>query len=100
MIVIDSHPDGAIVHVRAQPGSRANRLKGEQDGALKVCVTQVAEKGKANAAIIDVLATSLDLRTSQIVLLSGETSRQKRFLIRGTTVEELRGRLLSMAGES
>jgi len=52
---------------------------------LKVCVTQVAEKGKANKALIEVLAKGLSLRKSQIELLSGETSSQKRFLIRDIT---------------
>ena len=56
---------------------------------LKVCVTQSPEKGKANKAVIELLAKSLKLRKSQIELLSGETSHQKRFLIRGITPEEL-----------
>ena len=75
--------------VRAQPGSRANGLRGEQDGMLKVSVTQIAEKGKANRAIVDTLAKELRLRKSQFELLSGETSRDKRFLVRGIPIDEL-----------
>jgi uncharacterized protein YggU (UPF0235/DUF167 family) len=45
MIALETHPEGVILPVRAQPGSRKNELKGEQAGALKVAVTQVAEKG-------------------------------------------------------
>jgi uncharacterized protein (TIGR00251 family) len=90
MIAIEPHADGAILPVRAQPGSRANGLRGEHHGALKVSVTQVAEKGKANQAIIKVLAKALGLRRSQVKLLSGETSPQKRFLVSGITAEALR----------
>ena len=90
MIRIAPHEEGAILPVRVQPGSRFNRLRGEQDGALKVSVTQVAEKGKANKAVIEVLTKALGVRRSQFELVSGETSPQKQFLVRGLTVEQLR----------
>jgi uncharacterized protein len=90
MIELESHAEGVILPVRAQPGARRNEIRGEQAGMLKVCVTQIAEKGKANKAIIEFLAKALEVRKSQIALLSGETSSQKKFLIRGTSLEELR----------
>jgi uncharacterized protein (TIGR00251 family) len=89
MIALEPHAEGTILPVRAQPGARRNEIRGEQDGMLKVCVTQVAEKGKANKALTEVLAKGLSLRKSQIDLLSGETSSQKRFLIRGVQPTEL-----------
>ncbi|MDA1055601.1 MAG: DUF167 domain-containing protein [Planctomycetota bacterium] len=90
MIAIEPHDEGAILPVRAQPGSRKSELRGEQDGALKVAVTRVAEKGKANQAIVAFLSKQLGLRKSQLELISGETSSQKRFLIRGVSVQQLR----------
>ena len=60
---------------------------------LKVSVTQVAEKGKANAALIDLLAKELRLKRSQIGLIAGETQSQKRFLIRGVSRDELKTRI-------
>jgi uncharacterized protein YggU (UPF0235/DUF167 family) len=92
-VVVEPHAEGATFYVRARPGGRRNAVRGEHDGALKVSVTQVAEKGKANDAIVDVLCTALDLRRSQIALLSGETDRRKRFLVRDVSVDELRARL-------
>ena len=82
MIDLQSHPEGTILPVRAQPGARKNELRGEHNGMLRVCVTQAPEKGKANKAIVALLAKQLGLRKSRIELLSGETSSQKRFLIR------------------
>jgi len=93
MIALETHPEGTILPVRAQPGSRRNELRGEQDGMLKVCVTQSPEKGKANKAVIELIAKSLNLRKSQIELLSGETSHHKRFLIRDITPQELAQKL-------
>ncbi len=93
MIALQPHPEGTILPVRAHPGSRRNEIRGEQDGMLKVCVTQSPEKGKANKAVVELMAKSLGLRKSQIELISGETSHQKRFLIRGIMPEELAQKL-------
>lgn len=93
MIALEPHADGTILPVRAQPGSRRNEIRGQQDGALKVCVTQIAEKGKANKALIALLSKELSLRKSQLELLSGETSQHKRFLIRDITAADLAARL-------
>jgi hypothetical protein len=93
VITLQPHPEGTILPVRAQPGARRNEIRGEQDGMLKVCVTQSPEKGKANKAVIELMAKSLGLRKSQIELLSGETSHQKRLLIRSITPEELAQKL-------
>jgi len=98
MIALEAHAAGTVLPVRAQPGARRNELRGEQDGALKVCVTQVAEKGKANKAILAVLCDALDLRKSQIELLSGETGHQKRFLVRDLTPAELATRIARAGG--
>ncbi len=93
MIAIQSHPEGTILPVRAGPGARRNEIRGEQNGSLKVSVTQVAEKGKANKAILAVLANGLDLKKSQLELIAGETSREKRFLVREISPDELAERI-------
>lgn len=93
MIELSSHLDGIILPVRAQPGASKNAVRGEQNGMLKVSVTQIAEKGKANKAIIKVLAKALGLRGSQVELIAGELQSQKRFLIRDITVEDLAERI-------
>jgi uncharacterized protein (TIGR00251 family) len=93
VISLQPHAEGTILPVRAQPGAKRNEIRGEQDGMLKVCVTQSPEKGKANKAVIELMAKSLGLRKSQFELISGETSHQKRFLIRGITPEELAQKL-------
>ena len=93
MIALESRNDGVLLPVRAHPGARSAGIRGEQDGALKVSVTQAPEKGKANKAILELLAKQLRLRKSQLELVSGETSQQKRFLVRDITADELQQRI-------
>jgi uncharacterized protein (TIGR00251 family) len=90
------HAEGWILPVRAQPGARKNGVLGEHDGALKVAVTAAPEQGKANKAILEVLRDALDLKRSQIEQISGETSRDKRFLIRDLSRDELATRLTAL----
>jgi hypothetical protein len=93
MIALEVHPQGTVLSVRANAGARRNALTGLRAGSLCVSVTQAPEKGKANLAIIALLAKRLSLSKSQFELLSGETSREKRFLVRDTTLAELAGRI-------
>lgn len=93
MIELTEHPEGVILPVRAQAGASKNGIRGEQNGMLKVAVTQIAEKGKANKALAETIAKGLGLKRSQVELLSGETQSQKKFLIRNISREELTQRL-------
>lgn len=96
MIELESHTEGIVLLVRAQPGAKQSEVRGEQNGALKVAVTQVAEKGKANKALLALVGKQLGLRKSQIDLLSGETSQQKRLLIRDVSLDELKRRVAAL----
>lgn len=98
MIDLQPHPQGVILPVRAQPGARCNEIRGQQDGSLKVCVTQSPEKGKANKALVILLSKTLSLRKSQLELIAGQTSQTKRFLVRGITPKELAARIEASLG--
>lgn len=89
MIELTAHPRGTVLAVRAQPGAKKNAVLGERAGALRIAVSAVPERGKANEAIQAVLADALGIRASRVSLLSGETSREKRFLIVDLSPEEL-----------
>ncbi|MCH8042119.1 MAG: DUF167 domain-containing protein [Planctomycetes bacterium] len=93
MIDLVEHAEGIVLAVRAHAAARRSGVEGIHDGMLKVSVTQAAEKGKANKALIAVLSRQLGLRKTQIELLAGHTSPQKRFLIRDIDAAELRGRI-------
>ena len=93
MVAIAPHAEGCLLAVRAQPGTRKAGVMGEQAGALKVAVTAPPEDGRANQAITELLRDWLGLRRSQVELAAGATNRNKQFLIRGLTPEELRARI-------
>src|SRR6266542_3283392 len=93
MIAIAEHAEGLILPVRAQPGARKAGIQGEQAGALKVAVTAPPEDGRANRALTELLRAWLGLKRSQVELAGGATNRNKQFLIRGLTADELRVRI-------
>ena len=96
MLSLETHPDGVILSVKAVPGAKKNEIRDIVGGMLKVCCTQVPEKGKANKAILGILAKSLSLRKSQISLFAGETDSHKKFLILGISPEELSRRVMEI----
>ncbi len=89
MILVHDHPEGCVLSVRAQPGARRNGIVGAQGGSLKVAVTAPADQGKANKALLDVIAKGLGLKRSQVELVGGPAQREKRFLVRGVTASQL-----------
>ena len=92
--MLEPHPSGVILLVKAVPGAGKNEIRDVVGGMLKVCCTQVPEKGKANKAIVDILAKSLSLKKSQITLCAGQTDSHKKFLIQGVSPEELVKRVM------
>jgi hypothetical protein len=87
------HDGGVLLRVRAQPGARRSAVRGAHHGALKLAVTQIAEKGKANRAITELLSETLNVNKSQLTLLAGHTAANKTFLVRGITLAELQRRI-------
>lgn len=96
MIDLSDRADGIVVPVRAQPRARKTAIVGEHAGALKIAVTAPPEDGKANDAIALLLSESLRLKRSQIELISGAASRNKKFIVRGLAKAELAARIASL----
>jgi uncharacterized protein (TIGR00251 family) len=90
-------PQGLRVSVRLTPKASRERVEGlaaEADGgvALKVSVTAVPEDGKANAALVKLLAKAWRVPKSSLDIVQGATDRRKVILITGDA-EQLRQRL-------
>ena len=71
---------GTLIEVRVTPRASRNAVLLD-DGAIRVTVTTVPEDGKANAAVIKLLAKALGVAKSRLVLVRGATSRDKLFRI-------------------
>jgi len=54
---------------------------------LRVRVKAVPDKGKANAAVIALLAKALDVPKTAVTLVSGDTARRKTVVIEGDPAE-------------
>lgn len=88
MTVCTRDGDDLLLSVRLTPGAAREEMGGgwtdAQGGAwLSARVRAVPEKGRANAALIALLAKRLDWPRSAISLESGDTNRLKRLRIKG-----------------
>ncbi len=84
--------EGIIIPVKVRPGAKKNSIVGEWGGKLKLQVTAPPERGKANEAVVRLLARRLGLQKSRVRIVSGESSRDKKVLVEGvTSVKNLEG---------
>ncbi len=85
-------PDARIA-LRVQPRARLNSVAVSEAGAVVVRVTAVPDRGRANAAVIEVLARALHLPPSAIEIARGHSSRSKVVKVAGLTEEAAMERL-------
>ena len=69
--------------VKVTPKASSDRIQSWDGEVLKIAVTAAPEKGRANKAVIALLAKRLKLPKSAIDIATGETSRTKIVLIDG-----------------
>ena len=80
--------DGVRIRLRVQPRARRNRAGGladEADGgvALKVAVTAAPEDGRANAAVVALLAEEWNVPKTTLTVVAGATDRRKTIHLQG-----------------
>lgn len=78
---IDTDQINLLVHV--QPGAKRTRLAGEHGERLKIAVAAPPLDGRANAAVVALLAERLGLPKSALRVAAGEHSRDKRVAVLG-----------------
>jgi uncharacterized protein (TIGR00251 family) len=77
---------GLLLHLRVTPNAGRDAIEGVEtrdDGAsvLRIRVAAVPDRGRANAAVIALLAKALGVPKTTLSLVSGETSRFKTVLV-------------------
>lgn len=95
--------DKLILRVRLTPNAAAEKIGGSffdatENEYLKICVTTVPEKGKANKSLINLLAKKLKIAKSAIKIVGGETDRCKKLEI-SEQVEDIVIKLRQLKGE-
>jgi uncharacterized protein (TIGR00251 family) len=86
-------PTGVKVHahirVKVLPRSTTNQIISQEDGLFKVKLTAPPVEGKANKALIELLAKRLRIGKGKIEIISGKRSKLKSVRISGLTLEEI-----------
>lgn len=86
-------PAQARLKIKVAPQSADNRVQGWHGDRLKLRVTAAPDKGRANAAVIELLAEVLRLPRSALTVVSGQTYREKTIQIDGLDLAEVQIRL-------
>lgn len=82
--------DGVLIPVKVVPGGSRDRIAGVLDGALKINVAAPPEKGKANKAVIALLARTLGVRKNQLAVVAGPTTARKTISVEGVNADAVR----------
>lgn len=77
MLAVRRAGDRLTFSVRVTPRAAANAVAGARDGVLLVRVTAPPAEGRANDAVVAVLARALDLAPSEVRIERGGSSRTK-----------------------
>ena len=86
------------LRLRVSPGASRSEVVGRHGDAWKVRVAAPAESGKANDAVVALLAGALDVPRARIEIVSGHGSRDKTVAVAGLTENDVDERLAAPAG--
>jgi len=80
--------------VYCQPGAKVSKLVGVHDERLKIALNAPALENKANEVLIDWVARQFDMRRQDVQILSGQTGRRKRLLLRSISISAVSEKLM------
>jgi hypothetical protein len=85
--------DSTRLRLRVAPGSRRPGIAGRHGDGWKVRVAQPPEDGRANAAVVALLADTLELPRGAVSIVSGHAARDKIVAVDGIDAAEADRRL-------
>lgn len=85
--------DGISFAVKVTPKARSNQVVGWKENVLTVRIAAVPEKGEANEELERYLSSLLGIGRSNVRVIQGHTSRNKRLLVTGIPLDTLTQRL-------
>ena len=87
------------LRLRVSPGANSAHVVGRHGEAWKVRVAAPAEEGRANEAVVRLLAETLSLPRDAVTLVSGHGARDKIVQLTGLDSTQIERRLSSAAGK-
>jgi uncharacterized protein (TIGR00251 family) len=88
MLKITEFEDGIRFEIKVQPRASQNQITGVVEGVMKVRLNSPPVDGKANHALINLLAKTLSVPKKNISIIRGETNTSKLIHISGLNTEE------------
>jgi uncharacterized protein len=85
------------LRIRVSPGARRTELVGRQGEAWKIRVAAPPERGRANDAVLKLLAERLRIPPGELTLVAGRSGRDKVVELRGLAADEADRRLEGVA---
>jgi uncharacterized protein (TIGR00251 family) len=85
----------ASLRLKVTPSASHDAVVGWQGDVLRVHVRAPAQRGKANDAVLRLLAAALGVERRRLRIVRGQTSRQKVLSVDGLDETEIRARLTS-----
>jgi len=98
LAALDVDVDGVLLRVRVQPNASSAGVVGPHGDTVKLRVTAPPEAGRANDAVVELIAATLGIRARDVALVRGDRSRVKVLRIAGLPVREVVERLAAEAG--
>jgi uncharacterized protein (TIGR00251 family) len=83
----------ARIVVTVSPGASRSRIVGRHGDGWKAQVAAPPERGRANEALVDLLAAALDLPRGRLAIVAGQTARRKVVEVAGLDLDEIARRL-------
>jgi uncharacterized protein (TIGR00251 family) len=83
--VLTETPDGIRLCVHVQPGAKRSAVIGTHGDALKIAVQAPPSEGKANEAVVALIAEAFHVSPRRVMLAAGHSSRRKVVKIEGLT---------------
>ena len=88
---------GSLVGIRLNPAASREKILSAGGEEIRLAVTAAPVDGKANEAMLRLLAKALDVPRSSIIVRRGASSRNKLVEIAGMTKEEVINKLKETA---
>jgi len=92
-VAVEASGGGMRFRVKVQARARRNELAGEHDGAVRVRVTAPPVEGRANEAVVELLAEHLRVPKSSIRIVAGERAPLKTVEVAGLDAAAIAERL-------
>ena len=89
-VQITEKPGGIELTVKVVPGASRNKVMGSWGSALRVAVSAPPHAGRANTAVLKLLASTFGVERRAVGIQSGQTQAIKRVRVSGLSATQAR----------